>query len=296
MRSLDIRQLECFIAVAEEGHVGRAAVRLHMSQPPLTRRIARLEKEIGVRLFVRTPLGVTLTEPGEVFLSRAYHIVRLADHAVERTRLADAGHVGQLVVGFFGSTIFDVVPRLLRGFLRTHADVTLVLERAGKDQQADALRDGRMHVGFSRFYPEESGLQVRHIASEPLFIAAPSSHPLLRLADVRVADLRDVDLVVFPAASRPSFADEVSQLGKDAGFRIRVSCEAEDAVTALAYVAAAGLCAVVPQAATNVAMPGVDFAPITDGPPQEVSCLYRVGEAPPVLQAFLHYLDTRTPK
>jgi DNA-binding transcriptional LysR family regulator len=294
MPLLEIRQLECFIAVAEERHVGRAAARLHMSQPPLTRRIARLERELGVRLFVRTPSGVELTEPGRVLLDRAHHIVRLSRHAVERTRLADAGHVGQLVVGFFGSTIFDAVPRLLRGFLREHPAVTLTLQQATKDTQAEALRDGRMHIGFSRFYQDEPGLQARRILTEPLFVAVPTAHPLLKQADVRVADLRGVELVLFPAAPRPSFADEISQLCREAGFAVRAAREADDAVTALAYVAAAGLCAVVPNSATNVALPGVEFVPLAGARPQEISCLYRAGEVPPVLGSFLRHLDAWT--
>jgi DNA-binding transcriptional LysR family regulator len=292
MDTLDIRQLECFIVVAEERHVGRAAARLHMSQPPLTRRIARLERELGVRLFIRTPSGVALTEPGQVLLDRAHHIVRLSRNAVERTRLADAGEIGQLVVGFFGSTIFDAVPRLLRGFLRAHPEVTLTLEQTSKDAQADALRDGRMHIGFSRFYRDEPGLEVRRVLTEPLFLALPTGHPLLNQADVRVADLRDVDLVLFPAAPRPSLADEISQLCRESGFAVRAAREAEDAVTALAYVAAAGLCAVIPKSATNLGLPGVEFIPLTAARPQQVSCLYRAGERPPVLRAFLRHLSS----
>ncbi|GAA3742042.1 LysR family transcriptional regulator [Salinactinospora qingdaonensis] len=292
MSGLDIRQLECFIAVAEEGHIGRAAARLHMTQPPLTRRINRLEHDVGVRLFQRTPTGMALTEPGTVLLDRAYRIVRLSEHAVERTRLADTGQVGHLVVGYFGSTIFEVVPRLLRGFVQAHPDVTFTLERAPKNVQAEAVWDGRMHVGFSRTYRDEPGLLVRQIAVEPLFVALPSGHPLLSQGEVRLADLRDEDMVLFPAAPRPSFADEISQFCKQAGFAVRAAREAEDAVTALAYVAAGGLCAVVPRSATTIGMPGVSYVPLTDGPLLELSCVHRAGEPAPVLRAFLSYLDT----
>jgi DNA-binding transcriptional LysR family regulator len=290
--SLDIRQLECFIAVAEELHVGRAAARLHMSQPPLTRRINRLERDLGVRLFHRTAAGMRLTEPGAILLERAHRIVRLTEHAVERTRLADTGQVGELVIGYFGSTIFDAVPRLLRGFLQSHPQVTLRLERAAKNVQADALLDGRMHVGFSRLYREEPGLRVRWIDSEPLYVAVPASHPLLQQGEIRVDDLRDEEMVLFPAAPRPSFADEISQMCKQAGFAVRVAREAEDAVTALAYVSTSGLCAVVPRSATRMRLPGVAFVPLAGAPTQDLSCLHRAGECPPVLQAFLSYLDT----
>lgn len=290
--SLDIRQLECFVAVAEEGHVGRAAARLYMTQPPLTRRITRLEREIGVRLFRRTTAGMELTAAGAVLLDRTRRIVRLTAHAVERTRLADAGRVGTLVVGYFGSTVFDAVPRLLRGFLTQHPDVTLALERADKNDQAEALRDGRMHVGFGRLYREEPGLQVRRIERESLHVAVPTTHALRGQDGVRAADLRDEELVLFPASPRPSFADEISQLCTDVGFTPRVTREAEDILAALAYVATNGGCSVVPRSAVNIALPGVAFLPLADGPLQDLSCMYRSGEPTPVLAAFLRYLDT----
>jgi DNA-binding transcriptional LysR family regulator len=235
---------------------------------------------------------MALTEPGTVLLDRAYQIVRLAEHAVERTRLADTGQVGELVVGYFGSTIFDSVPRLLRGFLQSHPDVTLRLERAAKNVQADALLDGRMHVGFSRLYREEPGLRARRIDSEPLYVAVPTSHSLLHQGEVRVDDLRDEEMVLFPAAPRPSFADEISQMCKQSGFAVRVVREAEDAVTALAYVAASGLCAVVPRSATHIRLPGVAFVPLADAPMQDLSCLHRAGDGPPLLREFLRYLDS----
>ncbi|GAA3083477.1 LysR family transcriptional regulator [Pseudonocardia yunnanensis] len=291
---LDIRQLECFIAVAEELHMGRAASRLHMTQPPLTRRINRLEHDLGVRLFARHSGGMQLTEPGAVLLDRAYRIVRLSDHAVERTRLADRGHVGELAIGYFGTTIFDAVPRLLRGFLGRHPEVALRLELAPKNVQAEAIADGRMHIGFSRFYRDEPGLTVRRVCTEPVFVALPDSHPLLRRGEVRVADLRDEEIVLFPSAPRPSFADEISQICNDAGFVVRVACEAEDAVTALSYVAASGLCAIVPRSATCIGLPGVSFALLGDARWQDLSCLHRAGEVAPVARSFLNYLDNWT--
>lgn len=291
---LDIRQLECFIAVAEELHMGRAASRLHMTQPPLTRRINRLEHDLGVRLFVRQSAGMQLTDPGAVLLDRAYRIVSLSDHAVERTRLADRGHVGELTIGYFGSTIFDAVPRLLRGFLDVHPEVTLRIELAPKNVQAEAIADGRMHLGFSRLYREEPGLKVRRIATEPVFVALPDSHPLLRRDEIRLVDLRDEGIVLFPSAPRPSFADEVSQICKNAGFVIRVAHEAEDAVTALSYVSASGLCTIVPRSATRIGFPGVSFVPLGDAPWQDLSCLYRAGEVAPVVRSFLAYLDGST--
>ncbi len=115
---IDLRQFECFIAVAEEGNISRAAARLHMTQPPLTRRIVRLERNIARRLFIRTASGVELTEAGAVLLDRAYRIVQLTEHAIDPRGWPMRGRPARLVVGYFGSPMFDAVPRLLRGFSR----------------------------------------------------------------------------------------------------------------------------------------------------------------------------------
>lgn len=296
MVPVDVRQLECFIAVAEERHVGRAAARLHMTQPPLTRRISRLEREIGARLFNRTLTGVELTGAGLVLLESAYRIVELSKNAVERTRLADAGKAGVLSVGYFGSVIYDLVPRLLREFLDPRPHVKVVIERATKDMQAEAIRDGRMHLGFSREYPEESGLQVRNIIAEPLFAAIPDGHPLLEQAEVRLADLQSESLVLFPSAPRPSFADEVIRMLVRTSSPSRIGAEASDVVTALTYVSVARLLAVVPKSATNVAMPGVTYVPLADAPPETLSCIYRATETPTLVRAFLDYLDRAGPE
>jgi DNA-binding transcriptional LysR family regulator len=291
MIPVDVRQLECFIAVAEERHVGRAAARLHMTQPPLTRRISRLEREIGAQLFVRTLTGVELTGAGLVLLERAYRIVALTKNAVDRTRLADAGEAGALAVGYFGSMIYDLVPRLLRQFLDARPHVTIVIERAPKDTQAEAIRDGRMHIGFSREYPSEPDLAVRHIIAEPLFAAIPDDHPLLAATEVRLADIQSEPLVLFPSAPRPSFADAVTQLLTRTGTPARIGAEAADVVTALTYVSVARLFAIVPKSATNVALPGVAYVRLTDAPPETLSCIYRATETPTLIRAFLDFLD-----
>ncbi|ANS32246.1 LysR family transcriptional regulator (plasmid) [Rhodococcus opacus] len=295
MIPLDVRQLECFIAVAEERHVGHAAARLHMTQPPLTRRISRLEREIGAQLFVRTLTGVELTAAGLVLLDRAYRIVALAENTLERVRLADAGEAGALAVGYFGSTIFGLVPRLLRLFLDTRPEVRIVIERATRDMQAQAIRDGRMHIGFSRQYPAEPDLAVRNIASEPLYVALPETHPLLSKQKVLLADIQNEPLVLFPSAPRPGFADEVVQLLMRTGGEPRIEAEASDVVTALAYVAIAQLCAVVPRSASNIALPGVVYVPLADAPPESLSCIYRAIETPTLVRAFLDHLDLLDP-
>jgi DNA-binding transcriptional LysR family regulator len=222
--------------------------------------------------------------------------VELSKNAVERTRLADAGKAGVLSVGYFGSMIYDLVPRLLREFLDPRPHVKVMIERAAKDMQAEAIRDGRMHLRFSREYPEEPGLRVRNIIAEPLFAAIPDGRPLLERAEVRLADLQSEPLVLFPSAPRPSFADEVTRMLVCAGTPSRIGAEVSDVVTALTYVSVARLFAVVLKSATNVAMPGVAYVPLADAPPETLTCIYRATETPTLVRAFLEYLDRTGPE
>lgn len=288
--ALDLRQLECFVAVAEELNFGRAATRLHMTQPPLTRRIHRLERDVGAVLFVRTVRGVELTVPGETLLEQARRILQLGERAIELTRASQSGTTGRLVVGYFGSSIFDAAPRLLADFAAQHQGVEVLLERVPKTAQVDALREGRIHVGLGRIYPAEPGMTVRDLLLEPLFVALSTVHRFRSRRRLQLADLDGEPLLLFPQA-RPGFADVVLRLLDDKGIAPRVYGEAEDSVTAVAQVAVSPAVAVVPESATGIAIPGVSFVPLADAPAQPLSCIYRDDHQPPVLSRFLTFLD-----
>ncbi|WP_060937659.1 LysR family transcriptional regulator [Mycolicibacterium chlorophenolicum] len=289
---LDPRQLECFIAVAEELNLNRAAIRLHMSQPPLTRRIQRLERDLGVELFRRTPGGMELTEAGAVFLERAYRIVALSTCAVERTRLASNGEIGHLSVGYYDPAILTGIPELIRGFLDQHRLVTVSFELIAKHNQIDYLRDKVLHVGFGRHYPDEPGIVCRPVMSEPLYVAMHRSRALDWRSPATIADLRHQPLVVYPTM-RPEFADEVIDLCLRAGFTPRVTIEAEDVVSCLAYVALGIAIAVVPDSATRTKPDDVDFIPLQDAPPAPLYCAHLRDNSAPTLRLFVDYLDTR---
>ena len=172
-----------FLAVAEEGHMGRAANRLHLSQPPLTRHIQALEEKIGVALFVRTPKGMTLTDAGHTLLQETPNLLALAQQALERTRLAGQGLIGRLDVGLFGSGVLDVIPRILARFHQARPEVKIVLHNLTKDAQLQALRERRISVGFNRLVPQEADISVETVLREPMVVALAASHPLaVRLA------------------------------------------------------------------------------------------------------------------
>jgi DNA-binding transcriptional LysR family regulator len=286
---MDLRDIRYFLAVAQEGHIGRAAARLHLSQPPLTRHIHALEGKIGAPLFVRTPKGVTLTEAGRTLLEEGPNLLALAQQAEERTRMAGQGLIGQLDVGLFGSGILDVIPRILARFHQARPQVKIVLHNLTKDAQLQALRERRIGVGFNRLVPQESGLAIETVLSEAMVVAMPAAHPLAARAFVRLRDLEDAPLITDPNVPLRGLAEEVAQAFRTEGVRQKVEQDVEDAVTAVALVSAGFGLAITTQSATNLSLPGVVFRPLRSKVLKklELSCLYRSGDPSPVLKAFL---------
>ncbi len=286
---MDLRDMRHFLAVAEEGHIGRAAARLHLSQPPLTRHIQALEEKIGVPLFVRTPKGVTLTEAGRTLLEEAPNLLALAQQAAERTRLAGQGLIGRLDVGLFGSGVLDVIPRILARFHQARPEVKIVLHNLTKDAQLQALRERRITVGFNRLVPEEDGITVETVLREPLVVAIAASHALAARPAVRLQDLDGVPLILYPNVPLRGLAQEVADAFRAEGVRMRVEQEVEDVVTAVALVSAGFGAAITTQSAASLRLPGVEFRPLRSARLKELelSCLYRSGDASPTLRAFL---------
>ncbi len=258
---MDLRHLRYFIAVAEEQNIGRAATRLHMSQPPLTRQIQQLEEELGVQLFVRTPRGMELTPAGELLLEEARNIRAVVEQATERTQRAGQGRLGRLDIGIFGSAILDLIPNLLREFRAAYPDVRLVLHSMNTGEQIEAL-----------------------------LVALPEHHPLAQQALVPFAALAEQPLVLFPTGSRPSFIDRAIGLCQQAGFVPQVAQEVGDTVTAIALVSAGFGASLVSASTAAMRLPGVVYRPLAGLPENahiDLSCIYRSDDHSPILAAFL---------
>jgi len=291
---VDLRHLRYFVTVAEEENIGRAAARLHISQPPLTRQIQQLEEELGVTLFIRTPRGMELTQAGELFLAEARNIRALVEQATERTQRAGQGKLGRLDVAIFGSAILDVIPKLLLNFRNAHPDVKVVLHTMTKAEQIEALRQKRISVGFNRMLVPLDDIEIKPVATEELLLALPKEHVLTHKAHLRFADLRTHPMILFPTGARPSFIDKVIGLCTESGFQPVISQEVGDAVTGVALVASGfGVC-LVPESATTLQFPGVVYRRFTDAPPNmnvDLSCIYRKEDQSPILAAFLLTVD-----
>lgn len=291
---MDLRHLRYFVAVAEEENIGRAATRLHISQPPLTRQIQQLEEELGVALFIRTPRGMELTQAGELFLEEARNIRALVEQATERTQRAGQGKLGRLDIAIFGSAILDLIPKLLLNFRNRHPDVKVVLHTMTKAEQIEAVRQRRISVGFNRMLEPLDDIVIKQVATEGLLVALHDDHPLARQSVIRFAELKDHPMILFPTGARPSFIDKVIGLCIENGFQPQISQEVGDAVTGVALVASGfGIC-LVPESATTLQFPGVTYRRLTDPPPNlivDLSCIYRRGDQSPILAAFLRTID-----
>src|SRR5207244_12996356 len=178
--AMEIRHLRYFIAVAEEGHVTRAAERLGMQQPPLSQRIKAIERELDVQLFRRKARGVELTDAGRAFLDNARAMLAQFDHTFETTRRTARGEQGRIRVGITPSSPFHpFVPRIIREFRDAFPRVSLRLEEGFGSQLIEQLRLERIDTAFIRTPLVDPGLVVSHLLEEPLLVALPSSHALV---------------------------------------------------------------------------------------------------------------------
>lgn len=286
---MDLREMRYFFALAEEKNFGRAAERLHMAQPPLSRQIRALEDKIGAVLFLRTPKGVELTDAGQTLLDEVPNLLALAQRAKDRTRLAGQGLIGRLDVGIFGSAVLDVIPRLLARFHAERPEIKIVLHNLTKTEQIQALHERRITVGFNRLVPDEPELVVETVLREPLIVALPAAHPLAAKDLLTAADLDNQPFILYPNLPMRGLAQEVAEAFREGGVRLNVEQEVEDVLTAVALVAAGFGVAVTTESAASLRLPGVVFRRLNCPHLRDVelSCLYRRTDQSPTLHAFL---------
>jgi len=289
--AMDVRQLTYFVAVAETGNMGRAAKRLHMSQPPLSRQIHALEVGLQVQLFERSPRGMALTDAGRELLRHARSLLSGMERAAEQTLRVARGNQGRIDVGVYGSAMFGLVPRILTAFRQDHPEVDVVLHHAQTPQQIDALRQGRVLLVFERLLPDEIDVQVLHVAREQMLIAMAEDHPLAERDSVSLRDLADQNLIV---GSSPSDAASAIELCRTQGFEPRFAAAAPDVVTA-ALLAATGVgVTLVPQSMRHVQFPRITYRAIESPRPafMDFYCFHLRGSTSPLLAAMLGTLKS----
>jgi len=287
---MELRHLTYFIAVAEEMHFGRAAKRLHISQPPLSQQIRQLEEEIGVRLFNRTKRRVEITPAGMVFLAEARRIMALSEDAVRIAVRADKGEIGRLTIGFIGSANYSVLPQVVREFRRRFQNVELSLTEMSTSDQLEALLDGTIHVGFLR--PprgvKEKGLTVEAVFREPLMVALPRNHALKREKSLSLRQLARDSFIMIPRQVGPGFFDHLIVLCQKEGFSPNIVLEASQYHTVTGLVAAGLGIAVVPASIQRSRVEGIVFRTLTGGTETVLDMAWLTGNQSLILQNFIH--------
>jgi DNA-binding transcriptional LysR family regulator len=262
-------QARSFIAVAEELHFGRAAERLSMTQPPLSRQIQKLERSIGVELLERDNRKVALTAAGHAFLSEARKLVVSADRAPRTARRIAAGRAGEIRIGFTAATAFSVLGPLLAEIALELPDVDVELEELVTGEQIQAIMDGDLDLGLAR-PPFDTDLFESHLMlSENLMLAVPSGHPLDQLArPLAVADLKDVPLIMHsPIKARYFYDLVVRQIPIEHG---NVAHTVSQILTMVALVAAGRGVAFVPESAQLLGVDGVSYLHLPELAPDSV--------------------------
>jgi DNA-binding transcriptional LysR family regulator len=248
------RQLLAFVTVAEELHFGRAAERLHMSQPPLSQLIRRFEKEVGTSLFLRTTRSVKLTPAGQILFDCSRNLIDQGHAMLIGVRQVATGQRGILTLGFTSTAAFDALPRAISAYRKRYPNVRLLLhEQKTSSELWQELLAGRLDAALLRRQTSmnDSGFRFISVGREPLVVAMPARHRMASLAKVRLADLRDEPFIAFAERKSHYFHALIGALFDRAGFAPRIVTESV-LPTMLALVEAGVGVALVPESAATV--------------------------------------------
>ena len=257
---MELRQIRYFVAVAEAGGFSRAAQRLHVSQPPLSTQIRRLEEELEVALLERGNRGVSLTAAGTVFLEEMRSVLARIDHARAQARRAAHGEVGRLSIGFVSIADYGVLPPALKRFRAGHPQVEIQLHELTTDAQVRELRAAGIDLGIGLAPVDEPDIAFEPLLREALVLAAPAGHPAAKGRGA--ADLRAFARESFIAPPRdlaPGLYDLTIQRCRAAGFAPRITQHARQMQTVIGLVASGMGCALVPASVRGLRRPGVRY-------------------------------------
>ena len=255
--------MQYLVAVAEELSFSRAALRCNVSQPPLSRAIQDLEKEIGAKLFVRDKHSVALTPAGRSLVDDTSLMLRQLGESVQRARQTAQGLRGSLSIGFGGSTVFALLPSLVQRFRENVSDVEIRFCPMPVPYQIEALRNREIDVGILRLPIHDEIVETKPVHREPLIVALPTNHPQLAASDaISVAQLASSRFVTYLPSRGFNYHADLYALCRLAGFDPDIAHEAPTTEAVVAIVACGEGVAIVPASAERLRMRGVSFRPL----------------------------------
>jgi DNA-binding transcriptional LysR family regulator len=280
-------QLRYFLELANTGNFGRAAARLHMSQPPLSRQIAALEQDLGTSLFIRTAKGVALTAAGGQFLSDATEILRLVAQAERNAAATGRGEAGQLTMGFTMCAAYSVVPELTRRYKRAFPNVDLRVRELMPNALEHDLKNGAIDIAISFPGGESSSFKTRPLLREPLSLVLPERHLLARTRKIAVKDLAQERFLIVPRNQASSLHDSIVRRCQAAGFDPVIGLEVYLQQTIVNFVAEGLGIAFVPASMQRSQIKGAVFRKVDDPPTIDQLLYWSVANKNPCLAGFL---------
>lgn len=285
---LDLRHLRCFVTVAEELHFRRAATRLRIAQPALSKQVGRLERDLGVVLLLRTNRRVELTTAGRLFLDEARRTLAQADLAVATVQRAADGEIGRLRIAYGPTSELGLLPDVLPRFLRRYPDVVLDLRNLGPWEKIAALNEGAGTLALQLLPPPRSEhLRIEPLYAEPFVAALPATSPLAAHERVSLAGLAREPFVGFSRPVGPSVHDAVVGAFRAAGIMVSMAYETTHLYTNLGLVAAGLGVSLLPASIANLQRTGVVYRPLeAPAPTIELGMIWRADDASPSLHRF----------
>lgn len=285
---MNFKQLNYFIAVAEELHFGRAAERLDMAQPPLSRQIKQLEEDLQAILFNRGRSAITLTQAGERLLVRGKSILAQLDDTKLEVRRLGQGAEGRLRIGFVGSATFGILPNIIKSYRANFPDVNLSLIPMNNADLHRALVSRELDVVFARPTLKDPEFLSKHLMEEKLILALPDIVDTGSRTVAKLERLQTHHLILYPERPRPSYADMVLKAVEDAGFTAPLRLWCMDLQTALSLVAVGeGVC-IVPESVATAPRKGMKFLKIeSEIARTELSVNYRLDDQGVHVQNFV---------
>ena len=290
MTGIDLRELECFVAVAEHLNFSRAARQLNLSQPPLTRHVQSLEEKLGARLFLRNTHAVSLTKAGTLFLEDAEAILRHLQRATESVRRAAHGETVRLRLAFVGALLDTKLVRLIQQFRAAHPSYQVEITDLSPASQLTALQAGEIDGGFIGARPAKTDKKLALLAwhQEPLLLAVPENHALAQPRRLQWRDLNGWAWVMVSRRAAPAFRQQFSAIEQEHEISARIVQESDRVPAILTMVGAGCGVTIVPESVRHLIAKGVVFRRLPSPPPLlQHTFAYRHGNTSGALQHFL---------
>ena len=288
---MELRHLRYFVAVAQEQNVTRAAARLHVSQPPLSRQIRDLEEELGVALFHHTAKALRLTEAGRVFLTEAQAVLRRTDEAVQTVKAVASGQRGEIHIGYAPSLTVEVLPRALRIFQEANPGVRVQLHDLSTQEMLGGLRDGHLHVALLIEISAKvrAGLMFEEVRRYGVCVAVHPAHPLARARKVGLEQIANERLIAYTLADYPEYHIWLAQLFAPLKRPPQIAEEHDSSTSLIASVEAGRGIALVPQVFDCLAGPRLKVRPLFPAPaPLVVGVAWRKDMTSLVVEKFVN--------